>query len=136
MGMRLWVSVDRKLTMDENGCTVEFYGFKRYYKWEEFKVKQIIDQRNSLGYDLYDKGVIFCKHKVRRPRWLKISKYCGLVHPWSIVYVNFIPEKKSGWDIEKYSHSMAVDEKEFMACMKEWNIEFVEIAGIFESKTK
>lgn len=133
IALRGWISVDRKLTMDEFGCEVDFYGFKRHYRWEEFKVKQLIDQRNAIGHkNPYDKGVTFCTHKIRKPKWIKIGEYCSIMHPWSVVYVEFIPEKMSRWDPGEYQHSMATDEKEFLARMKEWNIELEEVAGPFE----
>ena len=59
---------------------------------------------------------------VRIPKWLKTREYSALVHPWSVVYVEFFPSRMP----EKYHHYYAVDEKEFLEQMKAWNVELEE----------
>ena len=52
---RLWMTMDRTLIMDEEGCTVSFLGFRKKYLWKNLRIKRIERYYYSNGaYNDYD----------------------------------------------------------------------------------
>ena len=62
--IQFWISVDRTLIMDLDGCTVKFYCFERAYKWSELKTISIEKCTYGMGYRIpYTSCVVFSKKK-------------------------------------------------------------------------
>ncbi|MBQ3004412.1 MAG: hypothetical protein IJD88_00630 [Clostridia bacterium] len=123
--IRFWITYGRTLIMDEEGCTVKFLCFRRKYKWTELKTKRVEDYTRALRYrEPFTGGVIFCKKRTRKPKWLTPSNHCMLVHPFSFFFVYFdphtnVPEGSYHYQIKAY----VVEKEKFLKQMKEWNVD-------------
>jgi hypothetical protein len=124
MVIRFWISACRVLTMDAEGCKIQFLWFERTYKWKDLKTKRVEDYTTSIGYrQPYTAGAIFYKRVSRKPRWLKPAEYSMYVHPFSFFFVYFDSHIQFGkWDL-RCPDLYVVDEVEFRENMKKWNVE-------------
>ena len=121
---RYWVSVGRILTLNEEGCTVQFLWISRFYRWKDMKTIQIEDYTNSLGYrQPYKTGIVFSPRKIRKPKWLMPAEYSFFVHPFSCIYIYFDPHLTySKWDYRCPDIYLA-EEVVFIQKMLEWHVE-------------
>lgn len=124
--VRYWITTGRVFEMEEQGCTIRFLGFSKFYKWDEFTVKNYVDftQMPINGTTNYG-GVVFSPRRVRQPKWMQPVSYCMYVHlsPFSFVFVNFKTQRlyREKWtyvnpDIYVY------DEDLFFEKLREWNV--------------
>ena len=126
LNIRFWITYDRILELNENGCTVKFMCFSKTYRWSELKIKNVVDCKNAIGgIESYELCVIFStKHK--NPRWLLPSVYGFFAHPFSFIFIYFDPHFKYGkWIVRKNPESYVVEKDEFLKKMAEWNIEII-----------
>lgn len=128
---RTWVALGRTIVLNHEGIEVSFLNYRKKYLWEDLQTKQLIDYRNAYGSCYpYEKGVLFSKKYLLRPRWLSLDSYADTFHPWHAIYINFYSGKDLG---NVSSNRYLVDEKEFMAKMQEWGIELEEKDSIFSN---
>ena len=92
--IRFWVCAGRTFILSQQGYTVKFLLFSRFYPWEETKTKSFEDYTNALGYrQPYLKGAIFTSRSIRKPSRLKPADYCFWTHPFSFCFSVFICPK-------------------------------------------
>lgn len=122
--IQFWISVDRTLMMDKNGCTVKFFCYEKTYKWSELKIKSIENCTYGMGYRIpYTSCVVFSKKQKKNPSWLKPSMYSMFANPFSFFYVYFEPRINYGKLDYRCPNIYVVDEDEFRKKMTEWNVE-------------
>lgn len=122
---RYWIAIGRTFIMNEIGCVVILGGYRREYKWEEFKIKAIEDFSHArMTKSTYKKGVIFSVRNIHKPWWWEPTQYSWHLHPLSFVFVNFTPKGRFP-GVEKIYE---VDEDVFLRQMQEWNVELEEIS--------
>ncbi len=120
------ISYGRTFVLNEYGCTVHFWKYKKLYTWDQLKTKRI-EKYNSRplingtyrGYYLTE--AIFCFRKIRKPKFIRPSTY-SIIHPFSCIYINFNPTPEN-W---KRGRHYEVDEMEFREKMKQWGVELEE----------
>lgn len=116
------ISQGRTFIMDEEGCTVCFWKYKKKYTWEDLITKRIeehdfpsiIRGKNSCP---YLKGAIFAPYKIHKPKAIGTSLY-SLFHPLSCIYINFSLEDVNYENGRYYE----IEEAVFMEKMKQWGI--------------
>lgn len=95
-----WVSTNRVFIMEQEGCTVCFYGYKKFYLWNEFAVKRWENYTRysylklpsgSDGKGYYREGVFFSKYSVNKSDSMTPMEYM-LCRPMTSFCVNFYPE--------------------------------------------
>lgn len=117
-----WIVTQHTLIMDEKGCTVLLWKYKRTYKWNDFaiiRIEKCID-------DNYNEFAFFSLYLNRKARIKRPILYCKYCHPFTSFFVFFIPPeaKRLG---SRMPETCAVDKGEFLDKMKEWG---VQIKGI------
>lgn len=122
--VRYWISVGRTLILDAEGCTVQFLGIRRTYKWADLKTKRIEDYSHSLGHrQPYTAGAIFYKKRASKPSWLMPAEYSMFVHPFSFFFVYFDPRiQYKKWDY-RCPNIYVVEESVFRKTMADWKVE-------------
>lgn len=124
---RLWMTMDRTLIMDEEGCTVSFLGFRKKYLWKNLRIKRIERYYYSNGaYNDYDdsRAIVFSVHRIHKPRWMQAYDYSFLIHPFSFFFVYCPSLHSDGKENKKRWYSLyEVNEREFLEQMKNWNVE-------------
>lgn len=123
LNIRFWVSTDRTLVINQEGCTVKFMCFSKTYRWSELKIKSVVNCKNAIGgVEPYNSCVIFST-KHRNPSWLLPSSYSFHAHPYSFIFIYFDPHiKYDRWIVRRNPDSYVVDENEFLKKMAEWNV--------------
>ena len=122
------ISIGRTITLNENGCTICLFWYKKTYSWNEFSVKRIESYREPITViprgNFKWNGVILYPHKT-----IKLKKFNPEIYllffaffPFSYVFISLIPSK-----IERYQGSYAglkfqANEDEFFSKMEEWNV--------------
>ncbi len=88
--LRFWISVGRTFIFDDSGCTIKFFFFEKHYPWDTLRTKRVENYKNALGYrDPYTAGAIFFHRHIKTPLKLKPAQYSFLIHPFSLVFINF-----------------------------------------------
>ena len=125
------ISTGRTFIMDEEGCTVVFWKYRKKYMWEELKTRRIEEHtfpsmhRGRVGYP-YLKGAIFAPYKIHKPRIIRANLY-SLFHPFSCIYINCsIPN--TNYQIGRYYE---VEETTFCQKMNDWGVTLEEIPKLF-----
>lgn len=119
------IAIGRTFIMDEEGCTVCFWKYRKKYAWEELKTRKIEEHHlPSMFRGRYScpylKEAIFAPHKIRKPKVIRAQLY-SLFHPLSCVYINF-----SIGDVPYHGRYYEVDEVTFRQKMKEWGVDLEE----------
>ena len=113
---------EKTLIMDSQGCTIKFLCFSRSYKWSELKTKEYRYFKDGHAYrDTFESGAIFCKRRVRMPKWTKPSVfalYFQAFRWFSFSYVYFSNNKP-----KRIPELYVVNEAEFRAKMEEWGVD-------------
>jgi len=113
-----WISTGKKIILTKEGCQIYFFTYRKFYKWDEIKTIEYTNFKNTYKpRSPYEEGVYFSKKNLKKPKKIELTMYAILVHPFSLIYVNF----KNG---EPYM-SCAVYEVEkdiFLNTMQEWGI--------------
>lgn len=128
---RMLVAVGRTFYFHPNGCTVTFLCYRKEYTWNEFKIKQYVDCSRAFATyrgSVYKSCAEFSSNGVRRFSKLKAETYCEWFHPFSFIYVYFLPEEYKRKEL-KWTYVpgiYTVDESEFKGKMKEWGVDIVE----------
>lgn len=123
-----FIETSRTLIMDEDGCTVCFWRYRKRYSWNELQVKRIENYaHNARYYPQYAGCAIFSPHKIRKSLWSCPVQY-GFFCPLSFIFVCFPHKRKLSkreyWSIMPDVYS--VDEEEFRSKMELWNVELEE----------
>lgn len=118
------ISTGRTFIMDEDGCTVCFWKFRKKYTWEELKTRKI--EKYTLPSMLrgrlscpYTKEAFAAPYQVRKPRAIRSNLY-SLFHPFSFIYINFSLDNED-WKTGRYYE---VEEGIFVQKMKDWGIDW------------
>ena len=120
------ISTGRTFIMNEEGCTVCFWKYRKKYTWGELKTKRIESHvlpsmfRGSV-FCPYLKEAIFAPYKIRKPKVIRADLY-SIFHPFSCIYVNFAIEDEK-WQTGRYYE---VEETTFKEKMKQWSVELIE----------
>lgn len=128
-GTRLWVMYGRTYIMDENGCLIKFLWIRKFYRWDEFKIKRYENYSGTFSDgNSYYGAAVFSPHKVRRPKFLQFEGYIGAfrLRVFSCVFVQFKRPIKLEKLKYQYPDAYVVDEHIFKQKMDEWGIEIVE----------
>lgn len=127
ISIRYLIATGRTIELDPNGCTVNFYGYRKFNQWENLKTKRIESARNTrilfLPYHL--KCVVLCKKNICKKGIWRAEGYSIYIHPFSVVYIYLIPKeklRKIKVDISEYL-GYVVEEELFMEKIKKWNVE-------------
>lgn len=95
--LKIWIATSRTIIMSREGCTVQFYHYRKYYQWGELAVKkyvkgsfQLEDFIQGFG-QFYSEGIFFSKYSTTRFKWMKPYRYCVTIRPFSSFFVNFYP---------------------------------------------
>ena len=120
------ISTGRTFIMDEEGCTVCFWKYRKKYSWGELKTKRIEKHvlpsmfRGRISCP-YLKEAIFAPYKIRKPKVIRAELY-SIFHPLSCIYINFALENDN-WQTGRYYE---VEEATFRQKMKQWGVDFIE----------
>ncbi len=124
LAVNAWVAGGRTLIMNEKGCTIQFFGVRRFYAWSELQTKKIEDYAFAIGSrQPYKKGAVFFKKKCHKPKWLKPFDYCMFFHPFRFFFVYFNPHIVNPKWTYAYFEEYVVDEESFLKKMEEWQVE-------------
>lgn len=120
------ISAGRTFIMDEEGCTVCFWRFRKKYTWTELRTKKIEEYYLPSITDgklrcPYTKEAFAAPYKIRKPRMIRSNLY-SLLYPFSFIYVNFSLKNKN-WKTGRYYE---IDEGIFRQKMKDWDVDWVE----------
>ena len=125
-----YISTGKKVLMNQEGCIISFWIWKKQYNWDYFKVKQL--EHYYEGYDCvpltpYKEGAVFSAYPIRRSKKHKILDDRTIItrHVFSMVLVAFKTEMT---EEEKNMRNMMwgvceVDKEEFLQKMEEWGVE-------------
>ncbi len=120
--LRIYVSVGRTLTMNQEGCTISFLCFRRTYKWSEFKAIRLIKCMPDVLHGFpYSEGCVFLKKREKLHPEL-VTEYSIFIRPFSFVYVYFKPEKELKKWYESYLPRYEIEKVIFMEKMRKWNV--------------
>lgn len=126
--IRHWVAFGRIITLNEEGCSIQFLCWKRTYLWSVLKTKRVEYTADCWGHeDGYTWSVIFSKKYIKRPMKLKPLTYGVYLHPFSFVFLHFdfeLPNKKGR--MKDRDNIYIVDEERFREKMREWNVSLEE----------
>ncbi len=121
--VRSWIAIDRTIFMEEDGCTISFWKYKKKYRWSDFSVKEIRrcqDAPNRMSPTYYKKCVVLSVKAIHKPKWFSISRYNGLIRPFSLIVIYFQPKQRKGEKPIVFIYE--VEEDKFRECMKTWNV--------------
>ena len=121
-----WViSVGKTIIMNENGCTLKLWQYKKIYTWIELKEKYIENCKSYTTSDPYSVTVIFSIKKLNKSKTMLPTTYNIFFHPFSFsfFYVYFKVKDMHWESLIPYPEIYPVDEKEFLDKMQEWGIE-------------
>ena len=121
-----WVLTQKRtFVLDKNGCTVKFWKYKKTYKWDEFKTKQIEARGYYYGKNIrYQTTVIFYAKKHLNPNSHAPSSRAYL-HPLSYIFIHFEDEG------DKYSSKIyEVDRHIFFEKLEEWGVTLEKVCNI------
>lgn len=122
-----WIVVDRTLLLDATGCTICFWKFKKFFKWEELATKEIVYFPNAFSHwEPYISGVIFSYRKRNMPRWLTPYGYSIVNNPFHFFFVYFDPHIQYEKGQHKCDDIYLVDEYKFREKMTEWGVKLEE----------
>ena len=110
----------RTLEFSESGCVIKFLCFKKEYKWDELKTKNIEKVSHRLGCrgDSYERAVVFSKReKYHTPEILSIISCLFSIHSFFFFAVLFTPKSRTSFSIYE------IEEEVFMSKMEEWGVE-------------
>jgi len=120
------ISYERTVEMSDEGCTVRFLRYEKFYRWDELQVKRLANYdechwgKRSAGLIQYDEGAEFSPKPVKRRRSQPPQFYCQW-HPLTYIYVNF--RNKAAGEASKFSeHVCETDKESFLAQMAEWGV--------------
>ena len=101
----------RVLEMDEIGCTVSWFTFKKIHKWEDINI--IREDYWVFGKQGY-KGIVFsAKKSSKRLSSKKIYRSCNFLNHFYVIFrVN-----------DEKNYSYPVEKEEIMELFDRWNIE-------------
>ena len=114
----------KTLIVSKSGIYTEFWSYKRFYKWSDFK---FIGMRNCNGHYLFRNSdwmeLIFYTKKAQTP--IKSDdKSCAYRHPSSFLYITFCSDKLAKTDFRSYGRiCYRADKKEVLSKLAEWGIE-------------
>lgn len=119
------VSVGKTIIMDEKGCTLKLWRYKKVYTWGELKEKYIEYCRGYVTEAPYSVTVIFSTQKLNKSKKMLPTNYNMFFHPFSFsfFYVYFKVEDMTWNYTSIYPDIYPVDEKEFLEKMQEWGVE-------------
>ena len=119
---RHYIAFGKTIYINETGCTVKLWFYKKTYSWSELKTKRIenFDQRLCGRGDPYVRGVVFStKSNFKTPELIAIETYlmCCL-NPFAFFVVLFQPHDSH----TRMVHTYEVDEETFMEKMESFGI--------------
>ena len=134
----LW-SHGRILILDKTGIKVKVWAYKKEFRWDELKTRQLRKKFNEAG--VYDEGVLFSIHE-REPRQTGTCALYLFLHPLSSFPVNFRGAHSHPlYPIRVYSEEgefCAVDKEIFLKKMEEWGVTLSAVRpyceDVFEAK--
>lgn len=89
-----WISTNRVLIMEKSGCTVCFYHYKKFYKWDELVIKRWENYHHmwtTYYANQYYEGVFFSRYLVKKPKWMVPMDFIQIRRPMTCFCVNFYP---------------------------------------------
>ena len=120
------ISTGRTFIMDEDGCTVCFWKYRKKYLWNELKTKRI--EKHSIPSIFkaryacpYLDEAIFSPFVIHKPRFMRAAGY-SCFHPVSCIYVHF-RVGTDNWNLGRYYE---IEETVFRQKMEDWGIEMEE----------
>lgn len=120
--VRYFVTTFRTICMNEQGCTISLWNYRRTYLWEELSMKRLEGEHLGLRIPYHSGGVFFSVHPVKKPRILDPCEYCMFMHPLTCFYVYFSPNVRlrQGYDqIDPY----VAERKAFLHLLETWGVE-------------
>ena len=131
------ISVGKTIIMNEKGCTLCLWKYKKSYTWAELKIRYIEDKRDTYGKPgAYSAYAIFSTHKINKSRKTAPYTYNWVFHPFSFSFFYvFFQVKNMMWGYKVCVDIYPVDEKEFMEKMQEWGVE-LEVYNAREERFK
>lgn len=116
----------RRFIIEEEGCTVCFWKYRKKYKWEELRTKRI--EKHNIpsmfkGRSCYPylEDVILSPKIIHKPKIMRAEGY-SIFHPFTCIFLHFTPKTES-----KLIRYYEVDEEEFLYKMAQWGIELTVI---------
>ena len=118
------ISLGKTIILDEKGCTLCFWKYKKIYRWEEFKIKRMEDYRDIYRAPTdqipYLAFVFFSVKNAHKPMKMEPDTYATFLHPFSFSYFFVYFHVDSAWSGGKRCiRYYDVDEKEFLEKMQE-----------------
>ncbi|MBQ7645936.1 MAG: hypothetical protein IJS94_01580 [Clostridia bacterium] len=122
----LHLSWGKKYTFSKEGCTVQFWFYKRHYNWEELKTKQLLTvARVSLVSQNKTSVFLFSKKKIKKTKFLKVMTahdFGSVFHPLSFIFLNTVPEEITDEKLKKEFAIYPVREVEFRKKLASWGV--------------
>lgn len=118
-----WLVIGKKLNISSDGCTVSFFRYRRFYRWDEFSIIRLENLRNAYSFGskfkpCYEEYVFLSICPVKKPSWMYPNEYC-MFHPLNCFFVCFcdlhLPDAES-------SALYVADKEEFLGKLKEWGV--------------
>lgn len=122
------IFLGRTFILDEEGCTVCFFRYRKKYRWDELEVKRIQNYLYSFGQLAPHTGCVVLS-PLSSCRSVKTDPMnYGLRHPLTFIFLQFRKEVTLKEKIDYYPGARVypVDEAEFREKMKLWNVELEE----------
>ena len=114
----------KTLIVSKSGIYTEFWSYKRFYKWSDFKY---IGMRNCRRYYLRKNSdwmeLIFYTKKAQDPV-KSDDKSCASLHPFSFLYVTFCSDELAKTIFYSYGRiCYRADKDEVLSKLAEWGID-------------
>ena len=111
----IWIG-GRETILEEQGCTVKLLFIKRFYAWDEFKTKCIIEHEHLLcGGEAFIRCAVFTKKKkFKKPKIFSMVLRTLIPRSLSYIVIGIGPAER----LNK-SH---IDEELFYEKMNEWGV--------------
>ena len=114
----------RKLEFQESGCTIWSRDGAQHILWEDMAVKRIEPQHFGMNTGYVWGGAFFSLCQTKKSPQRDPASY-AIWHPNTCFWVYFKPKNQDGI---AFTHGIyEVDKEEFIAKLKEWNVEYEHI---------
>ena len=114
----------RTLEFQETGCTIWSRNGEQHISWEDMAVKRIEPQHFGMNTGYVWGGAFFSLCQTKKSPQRDPASYATW-HPNTCFWVYFKPKNQEGI---AFTHGIyEVDKEEFIAKLKEWNVEYEHI---------
>ena len=125
--INVWIAFGRTIIMSQDGCTVKFLFFQKFYRWEDFKTKRYEYTENILPPfergSPYTRGILFSTRNISKKSSLKLATRCYFTpFPFSFIYVYFYPDNITERPSDAYPIYYATNEQELRIKLISWGV--------------